>query len=194
VSLTRTLRRRLLVALAPLALLAGIGAAPAMAVPAQTYVDTGWVNYDGGCQARTQAYYYTGSNKITMKTDVSDPYWFVACRVSAKPIFDTNLGPVSDGPTQFMMACAVFDPTCASTRYGVWETYDASATLALLKSFGLDLGSTISQVRIQHRSGYTTASAASASKAHKTSSRIAGATRATEAQIQAKEKEFAARR
>jgi hypothetical protein len=189
---TRNIRRRLLLLVMPVLAVAAIGPATALAIPAQTVVDTGWQNYDGGCQARTQLRYYTASNRITMKTDVYDPYWFAACRVNSKPIFDTNFGPVSDGPSQYMMACAVFDPTCASTRYGAWETYDpASATLAVLKSYGVDLGSAISQIRVQHTSA--AGAGAAAAKSAK-ASRVAGAKRATKAQIHAKETRFGAHR
>jgi hypothetical protein len=180
---------RLLVIAALAAGAIGISTSSALAVPAQTYVDTGWVNYDGGCSARTQAWYYTATNKIHMKTDVSDPYWFVACRVNAKPIFDTNFGPITDTPSQYNYACAVFDPTCASTRYGSWELFDpASPTLSVLKSFGVDLGASISGIRIQHTAASRPGASAASAK-----SRVAGAKRATKAQIDAKAKQFAGR-
>jgi hypothetical protein len=183
------LRGRLLLIAALAVSAIGVSTSPAMAIPAQTYVDTGWNSYDGGCQARTQVWYYTATNKIHMKTDVSDPYWFVACRVNAKPIFDTNFGPVTDTPTQYNYACAVFDPSCASTRYGSWELFDpASPTLSVLKSFGVDLGSAISAIRIEHTHASRPGASAASAK-----SRVAGAKRATKAQIEAKAKKFAAR-
>src|SRR4051812_2006003 len=136
----------------------GFGAAPALAdIPTPEYHgDTDWVNYDGGCKARTQFIYYSQTNKITMKTDVYDPYWFVACRVNAKAVFDTRRGPVNDGPTQTMMACAVTDPTCASTQYGPWEDFvPASAYIENLKAemkdagIDLDLSKYLTGIRIQ---------------------------------------------
>jgi hypothetical protein len=125
-------------------------AAPASAaVPSQVYVSTGWQNYDGGCRAKTELYYWPASNTVQMKTSVSDPYLFVACRVNAKVYFDTSVGPVSDGPTQRAMACAVTDPTCASTTYGAWESFQpASGTLALLANYGLSPQQIVNSVRV----------------------------------------------
>ena len=158
-------RRRLTITMpavafcATIALLgAGFSATPALAdIPTPEYNgDTGWVKYDGGCEARTQFKYYSNTNKITMKTDVYDPYWYVACRVNAKAIFDTRRGPVNDGPTQSMMACGVWDITCASTRYGPWEDFTpASGYIDNLKAemkdngIDLDLSKYITGIRIQ---------------------------------------------
>jgi hypothetical protein len=85
--------------------------------------DTGWVSYDGGCQARTQLLYWAGSNVASVDTQVKDPYWFAACRVNATLIFDTPAGP-SSGPTQAAMACAVLDPSCASSTDTGWQTFN----------------------------------------------------------------------
>jgi hypothetical protein len=136
----------------------GLSAAPAHAdIPTPVYQeDTGWVPYDGGCKARTQFIYYSQTNRITMKTDVYDPYWFAECKVNAKAILDTRRGAVEDGPTQQMYACKVVDASCASTRYGPWESYSASPFIDNLKAemkdagVDLDLGKYITGIRIQH--------------------------------------------
>jgi hypothetical protein len=130
--------------------LLGVGAMPASAdVPAQYQVSTPWTNYDGGCQAQTELYFWAASNTVQMKTSVYDPYLFAGCWVNAKVNFDTSSGVVGDGPTQRAMACAVMDPTCASTSYGTWETFHpSSATLDLLKSFGADPAKIVNDVRI----------------------------------------------
>jgi hypothetical protein len=114
------------------------------------HFETGWTPYDGGCQARTTLDYWADTNTIAMKTDVTDPYWFVACRVNAHPQFISSKGLIDDGPTQGQMACAVLDPTCASTRYGDVESFrPASLTLQTLKDFGVPLETIISRIDVQ---------------------------------------------
>jgi hypothetical protein len=195
VNITHNLRRRLLLLIAPLLLAVGITSSPALAaISSPQYVDSGWQYYDGGCQARTQAIYYPATNTISMKTDVSDPYLFVACRVDAKAIYDTNLRPVEDGATNPGMACAVLDPTCASTTYGPWRTYGpASQNLEFLRAFGFDLTTLINNIRIQQVKSGTGARASAAHSKSSTSARLKGAKRATKAQIEAKAKKFAAK-
>jgi hypothetical protein len=152
----RTILRRRVAILAVIAVaaagIASVSASSATAaIPSQYHVDTGWVAFNGGCLAHTDLYYWPASNTVQMKTDVYSPYWFAACRVNAHPIFDTAFGPINDGPTQYNFACAVLDPTCASTRYGGWETtVPASATLAFVQNvFHADLSQVVSGIRIQ---------------------------------------------
>jgi hypothetical protein len=56
---------------------------------------------------------------------------------------------MNDAATQQAMACAVLDPTCASTTYGSWQTFQpASQTLQVLKDFGINLKNLINGVRV----------------------------------------------
>jgi hypothetical protein len=137
------------------ALLGGLGTTSAEAsIPNVYHVVTPWQSYDGGCQAQAELYYYPASNTAQLRTNVYDPYWFAACRVVTKVDFDTNFTVISDGPSQPAMACAVFDPSCASTTYGPWQPFSpASATLQNLKGFGLDLSQLVNDARISFSKG-----------------------------------------
>jgi hypothetical protein len=166
--------RALLFGVAALLPLAMFSAAPAHAqqsLPDPYTVDTGWVNYDGGCQAHTQLHYSGSTNTLQMKTDVKDPYLFVACRVAVTAILDEGAydpqngnrtrnplphfpgGAVNANPVQSMMACAVLDPSCASTTYGGWQTIDPGASLdAFWNNFG-DPSTVVNDIRIQQVKG-----------------------------------------
>lgn len=149
------LKGTLAVAAVSAALVGGVGTTAAEAsIPAVYHVTTPWQNYDGGCKAQAELYYYPASNTAQLTTNVSDPYWFAACRVNTKVYFDTNLTVITDGPSQSAMACAVLDPSCASTTYGTPETFSpASASLATLKQFGFDLSQLINDARISFTKG-----------------------------------------
>lgn len=137
------------------ALVGGLGTTSAEAsIPSVYHVVTPWQYYDGGCRAQAELYYYPASNTAQVRTNVSDPYWFAACRVNTKVDFDTNFTVITDGPLQSAMACAVLDPTCASTTYGAWQVFSpASGTLQTLKGFGLDLSQLVNDARISFSKG-----------------------------------------
>src|SRR2546421_6407241 len=91
-------------------------ASVAHAAPASYTFDTGWQEtWDGGCRARSTGTYYPASDQTAMSTTVQSPYLFAACRVNAHVMVGTR-NQVFDGATQYAMACAVTDPTCASTQ------------------------------------------------------------------------------
>jgi hypothetical protein len=124
---TKRVIRRVLAALAVPAAASAVLASTAGAASAATTsaanppppsvysTDTGWVtDYNGYCAVEAHVDYYPGSDTAYIHTTVRDPYLFAACRVHTNVWVDTK-NDVFQGATQGAMACAVLDPTCAST-------------------------------------------------------------------------------
>jgi hypothetical protein len=84
--------------------------------PASYTVSKPWTyDWNGGCGAKATVTYYPTSDTAIMNTTVSSPYLFAACRVRTHLQVQIS-GAVFDGVDQYVTACAVLDPTCASTR------------------------------------------------------------------------------
>jgi hypothetical protein len=118
---TKRVIRRVLAALAvpaaAAAVLASAGAASAATPPPPSVytINTGWVtDYNGNCAVEAHVDYYPGSDTAYIQTTVRDPYLFAACRVHTHVWVQTKSN-VFAGATQGAMACAVLDPSCAST-------------------------------------------------------------------------------
>jgi hypothetical protein len=95
-------------------------------------INTGWVsNFDGGCQAKARVVYYPGNDQAHFETTVTDPYWFVACRVNTQLHVLTHDGEFA-GASHYAMACAVPDTSCASTRLTVGDYYGQTPQLTAL--------------------------------------------------------------
>lgn len=108
-----------MVAMVVLAVVPGATNVDAATSPTSYTIDTGWVsNFDGGCQAKAHVVYYPGSDQAHIETTVTSPYWFAACRVNTQVWVETRVGSFP-GAVHYTMACGVFDPSCASTRFSV---------------------------------------------------------------------------
>jgi hypothetical protein len=124
---TKRVIRRVLAALAVPAAASAVLASTAGAASAATAsaanpppsvysIDTGWVtNYNGNCAVEAHVDYYPGSDTAYIQTTVQDPYLFAACRVHTHVWVQTKSN-VFAGAVQGAMACAVLDPSCASTQ------------------------------------------------------------------------------
>jgi len=105
--------------------------AQAAAQPSSYTVETGWrSDWNGGCAAKATVTYYPSTNKAVMNTTVQSPYAFAACRVRTHLQVRTA-NTVFEGVDQRETACAVLDPTCASTISTGDQTYsNASPSFA----------------------------------------------------------------
>jgi hypothetical protein len=121
--------------------IADAAVAHAAAAPTSYTSDTGWQDtWDGGCRARSTATYYPASDQTVIATTVQSPYLFAACRVNAHVRVGTR-NQEFDGATHYAMACAVTDPTCASTqtRDGTYQPSSPALT-AYVESINATLG------------------------------------------------------
>jgi hypothetical protein len=92
------------------------GARRAAAPPSKWVFNTGSdSSWDGGCVASTHAEYFPANDQSVMSTTVTSPYWFAACRVQAQLWIETRAGAFPSAANN-AMACAVLDPSCASTQ------------------------------------------------------------------------------
>jgi hypothetical protein len=96
-------------------------AAAADALPVSHEDGTGWkTNWNGGCGAEAYAVYYPINDQALIETTVQSPYWFAACRAKAQVFVHTDVG-IFPSAVHYATACAVTDPTCASTQTTVGE-------------------------------------------------------------------------
>ncbi|MFG2109863.1 hypothetical protein [Micromonospora chersina] len=84
--------------------------------------------YDGGCDATTSVSYYPANDQAVMRTTITDPYWFAACRANARLWINTNGGSFPSA-VNYAMACAVTDASCASTQTWTGNYYGATPQL-----------------------------------------------------------------
>ncbi|MEV6376272.1 hypothetical protein [Micromonospora musae] len=99
------------------------GAAPASAGTQDSYTITKTSNtVNGGCTVRATVTYYPGSDTANFQTTVTSPYWFAACRVNTN-LYVKGRTTQWNGAVHFAMACAVTDPSCASTQTWVGDYY-----------------------------------------------------------------------
>jgi len=97
--------------------------------PSRWTVDTGTDDtWNGACTASTHADYYPANDQAQMATTVSSPYLFAACRVNAQLWIETRAGSFPSA-VNYAMACAVWDPTCASTQTWPGNYYGATPSL-----------------------------------------------------------------
>jgi hypothetical protein len=106
------------------------GTAQAATAPPSSYtVDTGWVSdFNGGCQAKAHVVYYPGSDQAHIETTVTSPYLFAACRVNTQVFVGTKTATYP-GAVHYAMACAVLDPSCASTQLQSGDYYGQTPQL-----------------------------------------------------------------
>jgi len=114
----RTWRSKAAVTSAALTAITGIGlglAEPASAdAPTSYTVSSHSQSWNGGCEAWASVTYYPNSDTAVMNSTVRSPYLFAACRLRTHLQVQGEDG-VWEGADQFVTACAVLDPTCAST-------------------------------------------------------------------------------
>jgi hypothetical protein len=91
------------------------GLSSAALPPSVWRVDGSSDTWNGGCRALAHADYYPASDQAVMSTTVTSPYWFAACRGYAQLWIETSSGSFPSA-ANYAMACAVLDPTCASTQ------------------------------------------------------------------------------
>jgi hypothetical protein len=130
---SRRARMMRVVAVTSLALSAAAGASVAVAGPASAAqpssytVSTDWKSdWNGGCSAKATVTYYPGSDTAVMNTTVRSPYWFAACRVRTHLQVKTASG-IFEGVDQYVTACAVLDPSCASTQSTGDQTFNSAS-------------------------------------------------------------------
>jgi hypothetical protein len=86
------------------------------AQPASYTVSKDWqYDWNGGCGAKATVTYYPATDTAVMNTTVTSPYLFAACRVRTH-LQVVTVNAVFDGADQYATACAVLDPSCASTQ------------------------------------------------------------------------------
>jgi hypothetical protein len=160
---TKRVIRRVLAALAVPAAASAVlastaGAASAATGPPSVYsVDTGWVtNYNGYCAAEAHVDYYPGSDTAYIQTTVRDPYLFADCKVHTHVWVQTK-NNVYPGAAQGAMACAVLNPTCASTQSytGTFsgQTPDLTALVESVNQALSDAGLPPTYTRLQATTG-----------------------------------------
>ncbi|MDS0134292.1 MULTISPECIES: hypothetical protein [unclassified Amycolatopsis] len=101
------------------------GGLSAAAPPNVWRVDGSSDTWNGGCWASAHADYYPANDQAEMSTTVRSPYLFAACRVNAQLWIETASGSFPSA-VNYGMACAVWDPTCASTQ--TWPGNHNNAT------------------------------------------------------------------
>ncbi|MEV4808964.1 hypothetical protein [Micromonospora avicenniae] len=125
---TRAIAATLAVAAASLGVMLG-SAAPASAGTLDSYTITKTSNtVNGGCTVKATVTYYPGSDTAHFQTTVTSPYWFAACRVNTN-LYVKGRSTQWNSAVHFAMACAVTDPSCASTQTWVGDYYGRTPSL-----------------------------------------------------------------
>jgi hypothetical protein len=96
--------------------------------PSVWSTDNSSSDWNGGCSAAAHADYYPANDQAAISTTVTSPYLFAACRVNAQLWIDTAGGSYPSA-ANYAMACAVFDPGCASTQTTTGNYYGATPAL-----------------------------------------------------------------
>jgi hypothetical protein len=90
--------------------------ANAAAQPTSYTVSAPWTyDWNGGCGAKATATYYPATDTAVINSTAMSPYLFAGCRLRTHLQVEVA-GALFEGADQYVTACAVLDPGCASTR------------------------------------------------------------------------------